>query len=666
MFLPGSLGITLPRALLDPVDESLWNPDTGPPGAAVPDAATPGINLGCLFTTQVIGEIHSLCYYRATGMASSGTLSLWSIHNNTDVLLGQVSFTGHATVGWKVVALSASVTSDPLAAYVVGLWTPAAAGICTYVATGGYFSDRGHYSENQFLYASVSNGQIDPRLFLRRNGLYAYGSLARPTEFFNNTNYWVDVVIFARPKPIPAVPPVFIKWAIPGGYPSLANTGPAPGTVFTTELEDVSSSADGQVIEDLDVHGAIAIQHNNVTVQNCKASAGVYSIYVYAGTTGATIQDCDINGVGRGNAGSAGIFIAGASVQCLRNNIYRVENGIALSGSNGPVLIKDNFIHNLHAGPETPHYDGLQCDGRNDDTTIDHNTIFNENGGAAAIMIDNFAGASDAIVVKDNYAAGAGYTCYCDAGFDPTGAPLTNVSFLRNILRPGGYGYWAINSATPIRQGNRFLEHGSIFDTPPPGGFTVGQVVPECFYAINPDGAGSVIGETVAAATGLTVGLSFMVWRTGTITGLNFFRPEASSTASHKIGLWRWLGANKSEGVELIGTTTVSDVNRTGWTGFEFSAPLAVNAGDNLLIGIFIPRGSDGKVWFTAANGAFDGNVPGQYNRMIAFNNTGTPINGFIGCNGMYAYGADLMAPVNAGGAGSNYCVDPVYATAWS
>jgi hypothetical protein len=32
----------------------------------------------------------------------------------------------------------------------------------------------------------------------------------------------------------------------------------------------------------------------------------------------------------------------------------------------------------------------------------------------------------------------------------------------------------------------------------------------------------------------------------------------------------------------------------------------------------------------------------------------------------MYAYGADLMAPISAGAAGSNYCVDPVYATAWS
>jgi hypothetical protein len=235
-------------------------------------------------------------------------------------------------------------------------------------------------------------------------------------------------------------------------------------------------------------------------------------------------------------------------------------------------------------------------------------------------------------------------------------------------MRPGGYGYFAIQDVDPppTMQGNQFIAHGSIFDAPPTGGFVAGQIVPECFLGLPFTTAGSIIGETVPTGTGLTLGMSFTPNRAGTITGLNVYRPGNASATSAKIGLWRWLGTDKTGGVELIGSQTFENVGRKQWVGFAFDTPLDVLAGENLLIGLFIPRGADGKVWYASQNGFYADNVMSQWGTLAAFNTAGAPINGFLGCNGMYAYAADLAAPVSAGDNGTNYYVDPVFSAAWS
>jgi hypothetical protein len=660
--------MSLPRALLDPIDEAIFYPDIVPVSAGTSEAEAVGINLGCVITAQAIGDIHTLAYYRVSGMAATGTLSLWKIGGGVaDVLLAQVAFSGHSGTGWRVVPLPTPVRSNPAYGYVVSLWTPAQGGTITYVADSGYFTNRGTYSENAFLYAMVSNGQTDGRGFEHRNGLFKYGALARPDQTFGNANYWLDAIINARPKPIPPLPPIVIKWPIPAGYPSLANTGPDPDTVFTVELEDVSSTADGQIIENLEVHGIIAVHHSNVTVRNCLIrSVGPFLVYIYADTTGTIVEDCEIDGIGRGNSNSSGIFVQGTNAQILRNNVYRVENGMSFTGSGH--LARDNFIHNLRAsGGDPPHYDGMQCDGLNGDFTVEHNTIFNENGDTAGcVMLDNIAGPSDNVLIQDNYGGGGGFTMYCAGSFPPVGT-LTNVRYYRNLMRQGGYGYWYIQEATPIRQGNQFVDHGLIFDSAPPGGFSIGQTVPECFFSVEGGISGSLVGETVPSGTGVTLGLSFQPNKAGTITGVKLYRPSGSSSTSVKIGIWRWLGANKTGGTELIATRALENVSRKGqWVYWAFETPIAVAAHENLLVGVFIPRGTDGKCWYGAGNGSFPSDVPSQYGTLLAFNNSGAVINGFVGCNGMYEYGTDIVAPVKAGASGSNYYVDPIFSAAWS
>ena len=132
-----------------------------------------------------------------------------------------------------------------------------------------------------------------------------------------------------------------------------------------------------------------------------------------------------------------------------RSNIYGVENGITpFSGS----VLRDNYVHHL-AAPGSPHYDGIQIDGGIRNVTIEHNTVdLSGLDQTAAVMIDNYFGTIDNIVVNNNRLLGGGYTVYSDGQF--TGGSITNVTFSNNRLGRGYWGYASIVKNTPIWTNN--------------------------------------------------------------------------------------------------------------------------------------------------------------------------------------------------------------------
>jgi Ca2+-binding RTX toxin-like protein len=158
------------------------------------------------------------------------------------------------------------------------------------------------------------------------------------------------------------------------------------------------------------------------------------------------VQDCEINGVGSGNDGSNGISGQGTF---LRNNIYNVENGINVTGSN--TIIQDNYIHNLLASG-SPHYDGIQIDGGESNVTVSHNTIINDYGQTSAVMIDNYFGPINNISVDNNVLVGGGYTVYADGQF--SGGSISGVSFTNNHLGGGQWGDTDFNNTNPTYTGN--------------------------------------------------------------------------------------------------------------------------------------------------------------------------------------------------------------------
>ena len=230
-------------------------------------------------------------------------------------------------------------------------------------------------------------------------------------------------------------------------WPDSTNTG-VPDGVTLLPSGGITITKPGTVISGLNITGTVYIGADNVTLQNCKITAAAFAVVqIKASATGVVVQDCEINGVGTNNAGSTGISGSGTF---LRNNIYNVENGIALASTRGNV-IEGNYIHDLKASG-SPHYDGIQIDGGQTDTIVRHNTVINDHTQTAALMMDNYFGPIKNVLVTDNLLVGGGYTIYSDGQFD--GGPMTGIEITDNHVGGGYWGDLNSNSTSPIYADN--------------------------------------------------------------------------------------------------------------------------------------------------------------------------------------------------------------------
>ncbi|MCP3390676.1 right-handed parallel beta-helix repeat-containing protein [Bradyrhizobium sp. CCGB12] len=211
------------------------------------------------------------------------------------------------------------------------------------------------------------------------------------------------------------------------GFPNATNTGVPPGTTLK-ESDGFVVSSSGAVIEGLDIKGGVVIDAPNVTLRNCKITYdGFYVVLIKGGVKGTVIQNCELD-----NLGSGGQCIAGQG-SFLRNNIRNCADGIAVGGND--TLIEGNYIHDMR-GTAASHFDGIQADGNFSHLTIRHNTIINDNIQTSAIMVDNYAGPIDDVLIENNLLIGGGYTVYLNeiGKGQLGGGPVTNVTFINNQL----------------------------------------------------------------------------------------------------------------------------------------------------------------------------------------------------------------------------------------
>ncbi|HEX9547789.1 MAG TPA: DUF4082 domain-containing protein, partial [Acidimicrobiales bacterium] len=150
---------------------SIW--ENAAPSGAVDAADTSAVNLGVRFQATSDGTITGVRFYKESDNAGTHTGSLWTAGGT---LLATGTFGGESASGWQELDFSAPVSVT--------------AGT-TYVAS--YHSDTGHYAITaNGLGSAVTNG---PLTALASGGVYAYGSAdAFPSDSFNASNYWVDVV----------------------------------------------------------------------------------------------------------------------------------------------------------------------------------------------------------------------------------------------------------------------------------------------------------------------------------------------------------------------------------------------------------------------------------------------------------------------------------------
>ncbi|WP_229068355.1 DUF4082 domain-containing protein [Actinoplanes sp. DH11] len=227
-YLPLLMALALVAVLLTPGSPSAAAtcPCTIFDSAAVPAVAaesdTAAVEVGVKFRSDVDGHITGVRFYKGAGNSGTHVGNLW---NATGGNLGSVTFTGESATGWQTATFAAPIAITANTTYVASYYAP----------NGRYATD-----ENAFTSAGVDN---EPLHALRDaefggNGVYRYGTGGGyPTNTWQGTNYWVDVVFTTTVAD--TTPP-----AVTGSSPAAGATGvPAGTTVSATFGEQVQSAA---------------------------------------------------------------------------------------------------------------------------------------------------------------------------------------------------------------------------------------------------------------------------------------------------------------------------------------------------------------------------------------------------------------------------------------
>ncbi|WP_426753453.1 DUF4082 domain-containing protein [Myxococcus sp. Y35] len=204
---------------------TLWPPTATPAVASVTNDSQ-AVELGVKFKTNVSGNVLGVRFYK--GAANTGTHvgSLWSA---TGQRLAFATFTGETASGWQEVTFSSPVAIAPDTTY-----------IASYHAPGGNYA---------FDSSGLAGGFDAPPLYALPgitsggNGVFTYGPAGSfPTNSFNNSNYWVDVVFQATGAPPPTQPPgntyrLFAPTAVPGTPTSNDTASIEVGVKFRADMD---------------------------------------------------------------------------------------------------------------------------------------------------------------------------------------------------------------------------------------------------------------------------------------------------------------------------------------------------------------------------------------------------------------------------------------------
>jgi hypothetical protein len=155
---------------------SVWNDSTTP--AVVNPGDPNAIEVGTRFSSAIDGYVTGVRFYKGSNNTGTHTGTLWS---NTGQLLATGTFTGETSSGWQTLTFGSPVAMTANTPYVVSYFAP----------SGQYAVDSGYFTAGRSSYplTALADGAAGS------NGLYRYGAVSGfPTNSYNSSNYWVDVV----------------------------------------------------------------------------------------------------------------------------------------------------------------------------------------------------------------------------------------------------------------------------------------------------------------------------------------------------------------------------------------------------------------------------------------------------------------------------------------
>ena len=184
------------------------------------------VELGVKFRSDVAGSVSGIRFYKSAGNTGTHVGSLWS---STGAKLASATFAGETSSGWQQVDFASPV---------------AIAANTVYVAS--YHCDAGHYADDSNYFTSA--GKDSPPLHALAsgvsgpNGVYAYASTSTfPNLSWNDSNYWVDVVVRTSP------PPTLTSIAVTPASSTVAVGGAQQFTATGTYSDASTQAITGQV-----------------------------------------------------------------------------------------------------------------------------------------------------------------------------------------------------------------------------------------------------------------------------------------------------------------------------------------------------------------------------------------------------------------------------------
>ncbi|MET8051022.1 DUF4082 domain-containing protein [Streptosporangium sp. NPDC005286] len=181
------------QPIIQTMSDSLWDNAGVPATASQPD--TQGVTLGVKFKAATSGTATGIRFYKGAQNTGTHIGSLWT---SGGTLLASATFTGETASGWQEVSFSTPVAITSGTTYIASYFAPAG----RYATTRPYFVSQ--YVNG--LLSALADGAEGG------NGVYGYGAANTfPTNSYQATNYWVDVVFVPSDSlwdkvAVPAVP----------------------------------------------------------------------------------------------------------------------------------------------------------------------------------------------------------------------------------------------------------------------------------------------------------------------------------------------------------------------------------------------------------------------------------------------------------------------------
>jgi methionine-rich copper-binding protein CopC len=533
-----SAGVTINPPADGGTTFSLWNNATVP--SIVDSGDGQAVELGMKFKSDADGYVTGVRFYKSAGNTGTHVANLWSA---TGALLASATFTSETASGWQQVNFATPVAIKAGTVYVVS-----------------YHTNSGHYSvdRNYFATAGVDSGSLHALAngVSGTNGVYLYGAGGFPTNSYQSSNYWVDVVLNTAPAS-DTTPPAVTAVAPANNATSVA-VNSAVTLTFSEALAAASVTSGSVLLQDSNgaqVAATVAYNSNNKTVTLTPASAlaysATYTVVVKASSVGVT----DL----AGNALAAD-FRASFTTAAAPAPDTTPPTVVAVAPANNATNVAVTTAITI---------------------TVSE-TLSAASVTANTVLLRDSTGAQVAASVSYNAANNT-------VTLTPTGALANSKSY--TVVVKGG------SSGVKDLAGNALTADFS-------SSFTTAAAVTTFSLWTN-----SITPSVVDSGDGQAVelGMKFKSDADGYITGVRFYK-SAGNTGTHVANLW------SSTGAQLASATFTSET-ANGWQQVNFATPVAIKAGTVYVVSYHTSSGhySVNRSYF-ATSGADSGPLHGLAN----------------------------------------------------